>query len=751
MRVALAAVVAAVLLLVAGVVVWTLRSPATVARITAATGGTITTGDGVSVRFGPGALSEDTEVRIVPRPSIAAPEGLTWLAEPFDVSLGGGSLRTSATLTLPLTRASQGDLTTVVSRDENGVWSSDGGTVDRDAGTITTVVGHLSIKSAAGTSVRPPRLVSGAGPYDAPDPDCGTTRSERWSARADGGAVKTCVAAGAADRAALMRVASNRAYGQFAELGGYPPITYAQPDAAGVAETVWRKLAEADRSHTFLPGRGLLDVGLPGGFRTIDFVTRGGLDVMVAEYVVGLMSAAYVSSDVTLEAVRCVLALPVVTDLAHTRSPQRLPELGAKVLGCVTGAFADTPVLGEGSPAQDKKDARDDRFAVTATVTTAIRGLPAAVETLLRSEAADTTGRRVIADRSPVIPRKALNEPGGEIPAAVVATEQRLYAAAARDSLADALPPSGLIWSNTGLSGPRITDAVAALVTTPPLRWPCDATARDGYVYGLADANLLTYPARLADLGLPAEDVGIVRQTAGLGKDHRLCIALDGSWTSLTHNLPAGEFPASDAAKLPASATCDTTAPNAFLPPDSVCRSVARTDLDGDSRTDALLTFRRGDHWTARAVLAAGRVSDLVLPYEGDDAPVMLDGVDLDGQPGEEIALQTGGVLRLLSFTGDGLVLIAQEFAAESTLAHTAGIGCADVDRDGRPELVEGAADFGRDPATGAIVAASTTETRWTWRGKTLERGETIRRRLTGTQANAVAGPPYRDVTCTLR
>jgi len=733
-RVALAAVVAVVLLAVGGVVAWSLRSPATVALITAAVGGTITTDDGVSVRFGPGALTEDTEVRIAPRPSIEAPDGLTWLTEPVDIALGAGTLRTSATVTLPLTATTAG-LATLVARDADGVWSRAGGVVDGAARTITATVGQLSITSAARADVTAPDLAPGTGARDSADPNCGTIRSERWTARVEGAGVRTCVAAGAADRPALLRVVSDRASGQFAELGAYPRMWVAAPAGTSLADTIWQRLAAADRDHTFLPGQGTLDLALPGSFDTIDFVTRGGLDVTVAEYVVEVMSSAYVPAGVTVEAVRCALA-------------QRPTQIGDQVLGCVTQALAGERILPEDAAVAAEKLAKQEREAVDRAVRTAIRDLPAVLDPLVRDQALDNDSRRVIAERSPVIPHKALNEPGGAIPAAVVATQERLYGAATRDDLTGALPPAGLVWSNTSLAGDRVTTAVAALVTTPPLRWPCDETARDGYVFGMADANLLTYPARLSDLGLPPEDVGIVRQTAGLGRNYRLCIALDGTWTSLTHDLPTGEFPSAEAAKLArlGTAPCRNTEPNAFLPPDSVCRSAVRTDLDGDGRTDTMLLYRRAGGWTARAVLAAGRVSDLPLP--GVDQPEVIEDLDLDGEPGEEVVLRTGSVLRLVSSTSDGLVLIGQDFPTGTSLEYTAGLGCADVNGDGRPELVEGSAAFDRDPATGAITAARTTETWWTWKGKTLWRGATASRRPSGTVATA---PPYRGVTCSWR
>ncbi|MBL7259174.1 hypothetical protein [Paractinoplanes lichenicola] len=731
MRVALAAVVAVVLLAAGGVIAWSLRSPATIARISAAAGGTITTDEGVSVRFGPGAVSVDTQVRIVPRPSVEPPDGLTWLAEPVAVSLDEGTLRTAATVTLPLrAKAKDGGLVTVVSRDGNRVWSSEGGVVDLDAGTITTTVGHLTIVSAGRAVVAAPdRAGAGAGAYGAPDPDCGTTRSDRWTAHVEGGAVKTCVAAGAADRSALLRVVSDSASGRFAELGGYPQLAVVQPNRASAADTVWRKLAETDRDYTFLPGRGMLDVSLPGNYNSIDFVARTGPDVAVAEYLVDVMSSAFVPAEVTVQAVRCALALP--------------PDgLDGRLASCVIDAFDAVRILPEGV---SENQARADRADVRGSVIAAMQGLTGAVA----SRPAVDDQWRVIARRGPVIPRKALNEPGGSLPAAVVTTQERLYAAAARDSLTDALPPSGLTFANTGLTGPRVTGAVAALVTTPPLRWPCDETSRDGYVYGLADPGLATYPARLADLGLPAEDVGIVRQTAGQGQDFRLCIALDGTWTSLVAGLPPGEFPAAEASKLAGPVTCSSSAPaNAFVPPDATCRSVARADLDGDGRTDTLLLFHRGDRWTARAVLAAGRTSDVLLPF---GRPAVLETIDLDGEPGEEVALQTGSTVHLLSLTSDGLVLIDQRFETASTLARTAGLGCSDINRDGRPELVSGSADYTRDPATGAIMTAATAETRWTWHGKTLHQAETIRRHLTGPQASAAAAPPHRDITCTWR
>ncbi|MGK5685462.1 hypothetical protein [Actinoplanes sp. URMC 104] len=719
MRVALAAVVAAVLLVAGSAVAWSLRSPVTAARITAAAGGTVTTEDGVSVRFGPGALSADTEVRIVPRPSIPAPGGLTWLAEPVDITIGAAALRTSATVTLPVRDDGAGGLSTVVSQDDAGVWSAEGGTVA--GGAITTTVGHLAIFSAASAAAEGPARTPGGGDTGTPEPDCGTTRSQRWNVYVENGAARTCVAAGAADRTALLRLVSDRPYGQFAELAGHPPMVVTRPGARGVADAVWRELAEADRDLTHVPGGGTLDLALPGSRGSVEFVLRGGPDVAVAEDVLRVMSDAYVAPGVTVRAVRCAVAAP------------------DQALRCVTDVLGGARVLPAEASDAEENQARRERAAVRQEVIAAMRRLPAVAADPLPS-------LRVTARRSPVIPRKALNEPGGQIPAAVIRTQKQLYAAAMRDALPEVVPPAGLVWSNTGLTGPAVTTAVAALVSTPPLRWPCDQTARDGYVYGLADPNLLTYPARLMDLGLPAEDIGIVRQTAGQGRDYRLCVALDGTWTALTYDVPVGEFPAADAARLAAARDCR---PGAFLPAGADCRGVARTDLDGDGRTDSLLLYLRDDRWTARAVLAAGRVSDLALPYTREETPAVVADLDLDGRPGEEVAFQSGSVVRPATLTADGLVLVGRQFPIASSLSGTAGLGCSDADRDGRRELVSGSARFDRDPATGAIVAASTVATRWTWNGTSLIRGETVQRRLTGPQAGTAAGPPYRDITCT--
>ncbi|MCO8269970.1 hypothetical protein M1L60_05110 [Actinoplanes sp. TRM 88003] len=646
MRVALAAMVAAVLLAVGGVVVWSLRSPVTAVQVSALRGGTVTTDEGVAVRFAPGALSQDTEVRVVPRPSVAAPHGLSWLTEPVDIELGGARLLTSATLRLPLREAATDDLITVVSRGEDGVWSGQGGLVDPTARTITTIVGHLSIVSAGHTRVTAPDFSSGSGAEDAPDPECGTTRSDRWTARAEGEAVKTCVAAGAVDRPALLRVTGNRAYGQFAELGAYPPITVAQPGDTGLADEVWRGVAAADRDHTFLPGQGALDLTLPGNYRTIEFVTRTGPDVAVAEYVVEVMSRAFVPAEVTVQAVRCVLDRPAAD-----------PARGDRVLLCVTAALAAERILPENVAGTDEKLAKQDRDGMAQAVLTAIRELPAGVAG--RPDDGAGAGWRVTAERSPVIPRKALNEPGGSIPASVVATQEKLYAAALRDALPGALPPPGLVWSNTTLTGRAVTEAVAALVTTPPLRWPCDETARDGYVYGLADPDLLTYPARLSDLGLPPEDVGIVRQTAAGGQNYRLCVALDGTWTALTHDQPAGGFPADEAERIGAMGpgVCRPGLGGAFVPADSTCRTSVRADLDGDGRTDTVLIYERAGTWTARAVLTAGQVFDLTLPYRRDEKPVPVRALDLDGRPGAEVELRSGSTSRLLRFDAGGLAL----------------------------------------------------------------------------------------------
>jgi hypothetical protein len=177
--------------------------------------------------------------------------------------------------------------------------------------------------------------------------------------------------------------------------------------------------------------------------------------------------------------------------------------------------------------------------------------------------------------------------------------------------------------------------------------------------------------------------------------------------------------------------------------------------------------YRRFELWTVRAVLSTGAVMD--MPFEFAEslpgAVPMIEGhLDLDGAPGEEVAVEVGfgahsALLILVTYTEQGLTLVrrngetdgADTFAIDQSRSYSIGIGCSDDDHDGRPELVVASATFDWDPVTDAFLGASTGRSTWTWRGKTLDRGADSQETVTAAQRATVMAPPYRDVTCTWR
>ncbi len=254
MRVALAAITAVAVLIVGGVLAWRLLDLGddTVVHIEAAAGGTARNNDGVAVTFAPAALTADTDVRIRPLKDVPAPAGTVWLSDPVDVTLTGGELRTAATLTMPVKVSASADDTsvTIVSRDAEGVWTAEGGTVDPVAGAVTTIVGHFSAKGALkrlNDITEVPRKVGSTlvsafkdAAYDAPAPKC-DPGSRLWTSRTNGNNVKVCVKGGTDDQpSSRLRVVNNRLYGQFLQLQAYPKLIVDQQAKADPVTNIWR-------------------------------------------------------------------------------------------------------------------------------------------------------------------------------------------------------------------------------------------------------------------------------------------------------------------------------------------------------------------------------------------------------------------------------------------------------------------------------------------------------------------------------
>ncbi|MFC7534530.1 hypothetical protein [Actinoplanes sp. GCM10030250] len=779
-----------VVLLAGAFAVWQVVRSGDTVRVKAATGGTVRGVDGVTVRFTPNALSADTDVRIK-HVDVAPPEGTEWDGRPVDITLTGGSLRSAATVAFPLT--GDGD-TMIVSRHGDGPWVSEGGVAD--GGTITTVVTHFSvrgrIKARAQLAYKILKVPAALGAavvsayrdatYRAPDPAC-PPPSQIWRGSVKGDNIKVCVTAGTDGHRPRLKIVNNRLYGQFLQLRGYPPMQVTQPDRVKLVDNVWRMLGDANRDYTYLPGKGTIELELPAGYRLIDFLARPGLEAVIAQFVVDVLSVAMLPVGLLVSAVQCVLAAPVTEEVARTFDLKRVPELGGALLNCVSAATSGWSALGESADGAQKDEAKKARAKEVDAITTAIKDAPAIVQTILRSPIQQVKSQHVIAERTAIAPTRALNEEAGTLPAAVVATQKRLYDAAAgyrtnRSGIVDALPKPGLQFGNAAdpgqkpsltlgsepdpVAGPDAANALADLTSTPPLHWRCPETGRDAYVYGFADPDLNTYPGRVAALGFAPEEAGAILDAARAARPYRICIDLDGTWTSFSRATPPEAFPEALAAKLPEKKTdyqdCPVITPNPFTPADAACQGATRMDLDGDGRADTLLTFRRSEQWTARAVMARGPIADLALPADPEQGqpsqPVVHTHTDFDGVAGEEAMIVVGfgahsQFLVMLTYTKDKLLLVrhndvegpSELFTEDASITYSVGIGCSDHDHNGVPELVEGSAFVETLPATGS-------QTRWTWQGKTLTRADSSDITFTDSPKREWERPPYRGISC---
>jgi hypothetical protein len=693
---------------------------------------------------------------------------------------------------------------TIVSRDAEGVWTAEGGTVDPVAGAVTTIVGHFSAKGALkrlNDITEVPRKVGSTlvsafkdAAYDAPAPKC-DPGSRLWTSRTNGNNVKVCVKGGTDDQpSSRLRVVNNRLYGQFLQLQAYPKLIVDQQAKADPVTNIWRALAEVNPDYTYLAGKETLDINLAGGYRSVDFVARPGLEAVIMKIIVDTAGVAMAEAKVVVGAIRCVLAKPVFNEVVRERAYRRIPELGAEVVNCVTTATGGWKVLKGDASADEEAQAKKDRSAALDAWSTAMKDLPTVLETIVQGgfiQRWDT--QHVIVDRSPITPDSALNESGAALPTAVAATQKKLYTAAARYrqdryALSDLQSPAGLVFGNAAdqdqkpsltpglepdpIAGPKAATAIMQLTGTPPLRWKCPETGRDSYVYGSSDPELDTYPGRVKALGFSAEETTTIRETARAARPYRLCIDVDGTWSAFSRKMPQ-QWPTVDALRIEERATsytqCAKPLISAFVPPDAYCPTSIRTDIDGDGKKDALVVYRRGGKgWTARAVLTGGPAADLALPVEDEAYPdvnvVVLDHADMDGAPGEETAISVGvgahsEQLVLLTYTGKGLAFVRHEgggedadrFSIDSSVSYSVGIGCTDADHDGRPELVEGSVVPEYDQVTGDLLKAEGFTTSWEWRGKTLVRQSSAKRTFAPSDEEVFTQPPYQGLACSWR
>jgi hypothetical protein len=794
MRVSLAVVAVLAVLVAGGVAAWRYIGRDDAVHIDAAKGGTARTDDGVSVAFGPGALTADTDVLIKPTKDVPAPAGTTWVTEPVEVTLEGGELQKGATLTMPVGVGDPADAM-IVSRDEAGVWTSEGGVADARAGTVTTVVGHFSLKGVAKKVkdvVEMPLKVGGAlvsafkdTTYEAAPPKCDPA-SQLWTPRTKGDNVKICVLAGTADRPSQLRIVNNRLYGQFLQLRAYPKLKIDQDDKSDLVTNIWRDLAKVNPDYTYLAGKETLDIDLSGGYRGVDFLARPSLEAVIMKVIVDTAKVAMVEAKVAVQAIQCVLATPVFDEVVRERAYKRIPELGKAAGDCVSSAVTGWKIFKDDAPADEEAKARKDRSDFLDAWATAMKDLPTVVETIVQGGFIQRWNtQHVIADRAVIVPQKALNEASGTLPAAVAATQKQLADAAAdyksdRYALNDALPHNGLVFGNAKdqdqkpsltlgqepdeIAGPKAAAALALLTSTPPLRWGCPETGRDAYVYGLADPELNTYPGRVTALGYGPEETTVIQESARAARPYRLCIDPDGTWSVFSRNMPQ-TWPAVDALRIEERKStyteCGKVLVSAFVPPDAICPTSIRADVDGDGKKDALIVYQRPRHgWTARVVLAAGPAWDKALPvvesYPEVNA-VVIGHTDMDGVPGEEAAISVGigahsEELVLVSYTKKGLVFVrrsggeegADRFTLDESVTYSVGISCADADHDGKPELVEGGVFFQETPYSGGTTS-------YVWRDKTLVKQSSTDRTFTDADRPTYSKPPYRQFACSWR
>jgi len=786
-RTGLATVLSVVLLAAAAVVGGCTRVGG---LVSAAEGGTVRA-DGAVVRFGPRAVSRDTSVRVR---SVRAepPPGTRWLSKPVDITLADAELTGSAHVTLELTDApSADDLTFVVTREHDGTWTSEGGVLDAGAKHMTTTVGHFSLKGIVAKVVpykqvadvvRATKKAFDDVRFEAKPPTC-EPASQLWTARASGGsAVKVCARAGDTVNPSTLRVANNRVYPQFLRLRGYdvrPTGRRASPD---LVENVWRALGEANPDYTFLPGKGDLDLTLPGDYASIDFVAVPGLEPVIMKLVADVLAVVYLPVGFVVSVMQCVLGEPVVKEVhgVGDLDLKRLKAIGSALGGCVSATAAAYTFAKPSEPTAEGED-RKYRAKVVESVVKALSNLPVAGESVLLGAVQGTSRQHVVAERTPLRPDRAINE-DHQMPDAVIDTQTRLYEAASRypdsrQTLTSLVPGAGLMFGNAAdsgqpdpLAGPLAADALLALVVTPPIHTGCDEIGRSGYVYGLVDTALESYPQQIRGLGWTDEAIGLIRSAGRLAAGYRVCILADGTWASFSRDWSSATFPDKELARLTDVApTTDCGEPpvNPYVPFFSTCLTVTRLHLDHDDQLDAFQVYQRDSTWYARAILGHGRVTTPIRLDGREPLPVFTvhTHVDLDGVAGEEVAVAVsyGGhstIVKIISVRADDLTLVStpegpapglggDAFIIDGHSRTGSGIGCADDDHDGKPELVVGAyyTDTAGDGQT--FTGVHTWRQTHTWQGKRLvPRGPAVTEDLPAGELDIIKEPPYNGITC---
>lgn len=134
----------------------------------------------------------------------------------------------------------------------------------------------------------------------------------------------------------------------------------------------------------------------------------------------------------------------------------------------------------------------------------------------------------------------------------------------------------------------------------------------------------------------------------------------------------------------------------------------AEADVDGDGRTDALVTYSAGGNWHLRVELASSGSSDIVVgPMVAGGEVSPIGGVDLDGAGGDEVWARVGSgasatIVGLFRFVNCGLEPVnagdaRAEFAVGASVGSTSGVECSRNAKGGF-DVVElsGTSDDGR-------------------------------------------------------
>jgi hypothetical protein len=698
----------------------------TTQNIRAKVGGTVDAGDGIRVEFPPDALDRDTRVR-VQRVDAVVPNALV-LTPAVDVNIGEAQLIKAATLALPLTSpvppqvARRQGLSLFSRNAATGVWTAQEASVDAGGRTLLARVGHFSIKRGGIANLK------GLGEHLAKTAKAlAELRDERrWTSDAKcvpegslykvttpgANRVKACTIAFDVENPARLKVANNRTFPQFLQLGPLARVGHKlrvsreSPDDPISGFFTW--LGDAVPDQTFLASKGEVVIGLPPDLAAVQFAVTPSVQALTAEIVVNTLA--------TIPLFRVKGGLALTKETAETfRRIKDVMDCGFGLLGddevldhptdfvgalgsCLGGAD-----LGPGSPRLDELvDIGDVISQAAEDLTTLVRATKVVFEAS-KEFPFGATRQQVRAERIPLFPGRARNETS-PLPAAVTATLIKLADAAAgyaehhndsREALGRLEPATGLMYANAAdpdqqpslrlgedpdpIAGPRAADALVALTIQPPLLTGCGPIGRLAYVFsGLGSQKVSDYVGQLQDVGYPEEQARLIGAAAAAAGSYTLCLDRDGSWRAFVRG-DAKIFAMRDLQALPdavADADSDCSpqlAPrriNPFVPAQATCLHAMTARLDRDPQPDRVLVYQLGDKLVARTVLSATgrRVDDLVVPSEDFRLypRALIKAGDVDGRPGEEILIRN-----IVGANTDHWVILTATDASRPALVRT--------------------------------------------------------------------------------